>query len=121
MKSMKFLKVNLGKGYSPLTILVAKDFVQYSLNRHSRSGRNATLHDLLVLCLVFSHDYSIMTAMSGQANRFSELSHRIIGCAIEVHRELGPGLLESSYQNCLAREFDLNGIPYQRELSLPVI
>jgi GxxExxY protein len=59
--------------------------------------------------------------MSGQANRFSELSHRIIGCAIEVHRELGPGLLESSYQNCLAREFDLNGIPYRRELSLPVI
>ena len=62
-----------------------------------------------------------MTAMSGQTNRFSELSHRIIGCAIEVHRELGPGLLESTYQNCLAREFDLNGIPYRRELSLPVI
>ncbi|HVN80410.1 MAG TPA: GxxExxY protein, partial [Terriglobia bacterium] len=40
---------------------------------------------------------------------FSELSHRVIGCAIEVHRVLGPGLLESTYQQCLAHELRLNG------------
>ena len=62
-----------------------------------------------------------MTPVPGKLHGFTELSHQVIGCAIEVHRELGPGLLESSYQNCLAREFVLNGIPYQRELSLPVI
>ena len=41
---------------------------------------------------------------------FSELSNRGIGCAIEVHRELGPGLLESTYEPCLAHELSLNGI-----------
>ena len=41
------------------------------------------------------------------------LTERIIGCAIEVHRELGPGLLESTYEQCLAREFSLQGIRYR--------
>ena len=50
----------------------------------------------------------------------SELTDRIIGAAIEVHRALGPGLLESAYQVCLAHEFNLKGIPYERELPLPV-
>lgn len=45
---------------------------------------------------------------------------KIIGCAIEVHRALGPGLLESTYQQCLAREFDLNGIAFDMEHPLPV-
>jgi GxxExxY protein len=41
---------------------------------------------------------------------FDELSKRLIGCAVEVHRALGPGLLESAYEHCLARELYLNGI-----------
>jgi GxxExxY protein len=49
-----------------------------------------------------------------------ELTEAIIGAAIEVHKELGPGLLESSYQKCLAREFDLRGIRYRQEVDLPV-
>lgn len=49
-----------------------------------------------------------------------QLTEAIIGAAIEVHRELGPGLLESSYQRCLAREFDLRGIKYRQEVELPV-
>ena len=49
-----------------------------------------------------------------------QLTEAIIGAAIEVHRELGPGLLESSYQRCLAREFDLRGIGYREEVDLPV-
>ena len=44
----------------------------------------------------------------------------IIGCAIEVHRVLGPGLLESTYQQCLARELELNNIEFQLEHALPV-
>lgn len=49
-----------------------------------------------------------------------ELTDQIIGAAIEVHRTLGPGLLESAYQTCLAHEFNLQGIPNQRELPIPV-
>jgi len=49
------------------------------------------------------------------------LSKRIIGAAIEVHRQLGPGLLESAYEECLAHEFTLQGIPFERQKPLPVI
>lgn len=52
--------------------------------------------------------------------KFSELSNNVLGCAIEVHRELGPGLLESTYQQCLARELQLNDIAFKLEHSLPV-
>lgn len=52
--------------------------------------------------------------------KFSELSYRVIGCAMEVHRVLGPGLLESAYQRCLAHEFDGRGIAYKAEYPLPV-
>ena len=48
------------------------------------------------------------------------LTEKVIGCAIEVHRALGPGLLESAYQQCLMHELKLNGIPFQAELSVPV-
>lgn len=48
------------------------------------------------------------------------LTGEIIGAAIEVHRNLGPGLLESAYQQCLARELALREIPYYREWPLPL-
>ena len=44
---------------------------------------------------------------------FDELSKRVIGCAIEVHRHLGPRLLESTYEQCLAHELNRNGIAFQ--------
>ena len=50
-----------------------------------------------------------------------ELTEKIIGAAIEVHRTIGPGLLESAYEECLAHEMRLRGLYYQRQLSLPVI
>ena len=50
----------------------------------------------------------------------SELSRRVIGCAIEVHRCLGAGLLEAAYERCLLRELDIQGIAYQNQYSLPV-
>jgi GxxExxY protein len=51
---------------------------------------------------------------------FDELSRKVIGCAIEVHRNLGPGLLESTYRQCLACEPSHAGIPFQMEVPLPV-
>ena len=52
--------------------------------------------------------------------KFDDLSNRVIGCAIEVHRELGPGLLESTYEQCLAHELKLSGIPFQLQHPQPV-
>jgi GxxExxY protein len=51
---------------------------------------------------------------------FDELSRRVIGCAIDVHRTLGPGLLESTYRQCLAYELSHAGLSFQMELPLPV-
>src|SRR5690242_21529634 len=45
----------------------------------------------------------------------------IIGAAIEVHKQLGPGLLESTYEECLCHELNLRGIQFQRQLDLPVL
>ena len=47
-------------------------------------------------------------------------SDRVIGAAIEVHRHLGPGLLESSYQACLCRELELRGIAYHSQVMVPL-
>ena len=49
-----------------------------------------------------------------------ELTEQIIGAAIEVHREIGPGLLESAYQACLEREFVLRGLPFEPQKPLTV-
>ena len=50
----------------------------------------------------------------------NQLTHEIIGASIEVHRKLGPGLLESAYRRCLRRELMLRGIPYRKEYPLPL-
>jgi len=50
----------------------------------------------------------------------NELTERIIGAAIEVHKALGPGLLESAYEECLAHEFTLANISFERQRPLPV-
>lgn len=52
--------------------------------------------------------------------QFDDLSNTVIGCAIEVHRELGPGLLESAYEKCLAHELVSKQIPFQLQKSMPV-
>ncbi len=51
----------------------------------------------------------------------NSLTGAIIGAAIEVHKLLGPGLLESTYEECLVREFDLRGIHYERQKAVPVV
>ena len=52
--------------------------------------------------------------------KFDEISNKVIGCAIEVHRELGPGLLESTYEQCLAYELRRTNIPFKLQVDLPV-
>lgn len=49
-----------------------------------------------------------------------ELTEKIIGAAIEVHRHLGPGLLESAYEECLCHELHLRGIKFERQRPLPL-
>src|SRR5437016_13759793 len=49
-----------------------------------------------------------------------ELTEKVIGAAIEVHRELGPGLLESCYEECLCHELTLRGLKFARQVALPV-
>ena len=51
---------------------------------------------------------------------YSDLTRQVIGCAIEVHRNLGPGLLESSYEQCLAHELKLIGLEFRVQPPLPV-
>jgi GxxExxY protein len=48
-------------------------------------------------------------------------SRRVIGCAIEVHRTLGPGLIESVYETCLCDELAEAGIPFTRQQKLPIV
>ena len=50
----------------------------------------------------------------------NELTQTIIGAAIEVHKALGPGLLESAYEECLCKELSLRQIPFERQRPSPV-
>ena len=51
----------------------------------------------------------------------NELSHKIISCAIEVHKALGPGLLESAYLDCLTYELEKNGLLIEKQKPLPLV
>ncbi len=57
---------------------------------------------------------------SGRAPLDDSLTACVIGCAMEVHRHLGPGLLESVYETCLCQELADQGVPFQRQVALPV-
>src|SRR5678815_5045761 len=50
----------------------------------------------------------------------NDLTYKVIGCAIEVHKHLGPGLLESVYEKCFLRELTIRGIENQHQLWVPV-
>jgi GxxExxY protein len=51
---------------------------------------------------------------------FDNLSNKVIGCALKVHRALGPGLLESTYEQCLCYELSKAGLRFERQKELPV-
>lgn len=59
--------------------------------------------------------------MHPEAKRLNDLSERIIGAAIDVHRALGPGLLESPYEECLCHELEKRGIKFERQKPLPLV
>ena len=50
----------------------------------------------------------------------NELTGKVIGAAIEVHKALGPGLLETAYEECLCHEFKLRSFPFERQKELPI-
>jgi GxxExxY protein len=53
--------------------------------------------------------------------RYEELTEKIIGAAIEVHRAIGPGVFEAIYEECLCRELALRGLKFERQLFVPVV
>jgi GxxExxY protein len=55
------------------------------------------------------------------SNLDTDLTHQIIGAAIEVHHLLGPGLLESAYEECLCKEFAIRGLSHERQKPVPVV
>jgi len=61
-----------------------------------------------------------MNRRDAEAQRENQITEIVIGCAIEIHRELGPGLLESAYEECLCHELSLAGLIYGRQKSLPL-
>ncbi len=56
-----------------------------------------------------------------ETQRENQLTEKLIGCAIEVHRALGPGLLESAYEECFCYELAQNGLSFSRQVPLPVV
>ncbi|CAN5821769.1 GxxExxY protein [soil metagenome] len=62
-----------------------------------------------------------MFEVSKEESRLNQITEKIIGCAIEVHKGLGPGLLESAYEECLCYELNKNGLKFERQVPLPVI
>jgi len=62
-----------------------------------------------------------MNRRDAETQRVNEITEKIIGCAIEVHRHLGPGLLESAYEECTCHEIAELGLRLQRQIPLPVI
>jgi len=53
--------------------------------------------------------------------KYSNITDAIIGCAIEVHKQLGPGLLESAYEECLAFELQSRGLRFERQKPVPIV
>jgi len=72
-----------------------------------------------------SKEFSVSQCLSGENGssmiQNDPLTEKIIGAAIEVHRVLGPGLLESAYEECLCHELRLEGIGFTRQQPLPVV
>lgn len=76
------------------------------------------LHEVPQTCLTAGRE---VTEKHGGSMIYQELSNKIIGCAIEVHKQLGPGLLESAYEECLAYELIQAGLNIERQKPIPVV
>ena len=89
-------------------------------------GRRRTSHDpeagpaFLTAEKEEHEDTKNMKETRNGGRRFSALSHLVIGCAIDVHRELGPGLLESTYRRCFTHELALKRLPFEVEAPITI-
>ena len=63
----------------------------------------------------------MLNRRGAETQRENQITESLIGCAIEVHRALGPGLLESAYEECLCYELSQNGFSFSRQVPLPVV
>jgi GxxExxY protein len=70
--------------------------------------------------MLVSHNVQELEALNDRRLLHAELTGSIIAAAMDVHRELGPGLLESAYHFCMCRELSLRRIPFRTEVELPV-
>ncbi len=61
-----------------------------------------------------------MNRRGAETQSFGEITEQVIGACIEIHKQLGPGLLESAYEECLCYELSNLGIPFERQKALPV-
>lgn len=62
-----------------------------------------------------------MFEVDSEREWLDKITEKIIGAAIEVHKSLGPGLLESAYEECLCYELSQNGLKFERQVPLPVL
>jgi GxxExxY protein len=62
-----------------------------------------------------------MFAETPESQKINWITEKIIGCAIEIHRNLGPGLLESAYEECMCYELTQANLKFERQVPLPVI
>jgi GxxExxY protein len=62
----------------------------------------------------------MVTLETKETEKTDDIAEKVIGAAIEVHRALGPGLLESAYEECLCRELGLRSLKFERQVALPV-
>ena len=67
-----------------------------------------------------SPDHDTPRQRGTETHEHDPLTHRIIGCAMEVHRQLGPGLMEATYEEALCVELNDEGIPFIRQAGVPV-
>jgi GxxExxY protein len=63
----------------------------------------------------------MLNRRGAETQRENQLTEKIIGCAIEVHKALGPGLLESAYEECLCHELSQNRLSFSRQVPLPIV
>ena len=71
--------------------------------------------------MIFLTSVSSVSSVVNNPMNDNELTHQIIGAAIEVHKNLGPGLLESTYEECLCHELSQRGIPFERQKPVSVV
>jgi len=67
------------------------------------------------------HGENMLNRGDAETPRENQLTEKIIGCAIEVHKALGPGLLESAYEECFCYELNQQGLSFNRQVPLPVV